>query len=78
MTSTVKGKAAALKALAARRARFKDAPSVDNSRAYAGSPMYFRCKSCGDPEGIVVPESYLSKPSLCAECAALKACGWLE
>lgn len=78
MAQTTQGKAAALKALEARRKRFKKAPTFDNSSTHAGTPMYYRCAACGDPQGICVPEGWLSKPSLCDECTALKACGWLE
>ena len=78
MTATTQGKAKALAALAARRKRFKNAKSVDNGAAYAGSPMYFPCKACGDPQGVCVPESYLSKPDLCSECADLRSLGWLQ
>lgn len=75
---TTQGKAKALKALRARRATFLKSTAVDNAAAPAGAPMYFRCLACGDPHGVCVPESYLSKPDLCAECTALKTMGWLE
>lgn len=76
MTLTQSGKEAALKALAERRARNKGKPPHDNSKGYAGEPMYFPCVACGDLIG--VPENYLTKPSLCRECQALKDVGWLE
>lgn len=72
-------KDAAQKALAARRKRFKDAPSFDNSALYAGSPMYYRCIGCGDPKGVEMPESWLPpRRELCMLCAEMKARGWLE
>jgi hypothetical protein len=40
--------------------------------------MYFYCISCGH-EAAALPENYISPPpKLCAECQALKDCGWLE
>lgn len=45
-----------------------------NDRLPAGSPMYFGCKGCN--ASISVPESYTSRPQFCAECEALKTCGW--
>jgi len=76
MTTTTKGKAKALAALKKRRAH--PPKQIDNASLYAGSPMYFYCKSCGwlaDTK----PESYLDRPKpLCEECQALKDLGWLE
>ena len=74
--ATLKGKDFALKALKERR----DNPpeKIDNSKLYAGSPMYFYCISCGHVSD-VLPESYLCSPSkLCDECQALKNLGWLK
>lgn len=51
---------------------------VDNASLYAGSPMYFYCKSCGW-ESDVKPEGYLTAPAkLCDFCQRMKDCGWLE
>lgn len=66
-----------LAALAARRRRYKDAPAYDNSSTYAGTPMYYRCKGCGDPQGVCVPESWVSKPDYCIECDDLRSKGLL-
>jgi len=74
--ATEKGKEFALAALKKRREKNKDKKRVDNSSLYAGSPMYFYCITCG--EEFTVPESYTARPSLCEECQALKALGWLE
>ncbi len=48
--------------IAANKARVR----IDNSREYAGSPMHFDCTRCGGD--IVVPEDYLTRPTLCQEC----------
>ena len=69
-------KEVALAALVLRRKQNKNRISIDNSKLYAGSPMYFECVSCRDD--IVVPENYITRPELCGECQALKKCGWLE
>ena len=42
----------------------------------ARSPMFFGCLSCN--AAISVPENYLSRPSLCSDCQALKELDWLE
>lgn len=76
MPATEQGKQHALEALRQRRKKNKDKEPLDNSTLPAGAPMYFPCLTCGDYIG--VPESYISKPDLCAECAALKDLGWLE
>ncbi|MFA5870430.1 MAG: hypothetical protein WC842_00875 [Candidatus Paceibacterota bacterium] len=74
--ATQKGKKFALEQLEKRR---KNKPEqIDNTSLYAGSPMYFYCKSCGHLAD-TLPESYISKPKdLCDECQALKDLGWLE
>lgn len=74
--ATQKGKQHALEALAKRR---ENQPKrISNSSLYAGSPMYFYCKSCGHLAD-EKPESYIFPPkSLCDECQALKDLGWLE
>lgn len=76
MPATIKGKKAALEALAERR---KHQPKqIDNGSLYAGSPMYYYCKSCGH-QADVLPECHIFPPrKLCSECQALKDLGWLE
>jgi hypothetical protein len=66
-------------ALAALHERQKNAPKhIDNASLYAGSPMYFYCRSCGHVAD-VLPESFLSTPKrLCKECEEMKANGWIE
>ncbi len=76
MELTQQGKKVALEGLAKRREANKTRERVDNGNAYAGSPMHFDCKTCG--EDIMVPENYLERPKLCRECQALKELGWLE
>ena len=76
--ATQKGKEFALQALHARRKANAKEKKIDNSSLYAGSQMYFYCKSC-DGLADVLPESYISPPKkLCDECQALKDMGWLE
>jgi len=70
------GKAVALEALRTRREHYAKVTLADNASLPAGSPMYFACIACGMT--IVVGEGYISKPSLCPECEALRECGWLE
>jgi hypothetical protein len=74
--TVVMNKAEALKALEQRR---KNPPKqIDNSRLYAGSPMYFYCQSCGYQSDIL-PEAYIGTPrKLCDDCQRLKDLGWLE
>lgn len=62
------------KALAALAKRVKNCPEpIDNSRLYAGSPMYFYCKLCGH-QSDVMPESYSGTPAkYCGPCKELKA-----
>ena len=76
MLATALGKEAALTALAVRREANKNRKRVDDSKLYAGSPMHFDCIGCGDE--IVVPEGYITKPSMCPECEAMHVLGWLE
>lgn len=76
MPATEQGKEYALQMLQLRRDKNKGKQKFDNSSLPAGAPMYFPCLSCGDL--ISVPESYISRPSLCSECQALKKMGWLE
>lgn len=73
---TERGKAAALQALADRRALYKDQKLPDNASLPAGSPMYYRCIGCGAP--IVMHEGWTRKPDTCPECTALGALGWME
>ena len=48
-------------------------PPIDNSRLYAGSPMYFYCQLCGH-ECDRLPESYWGSPKKhCKECLELKS-----
>jgi len=76
--ATQKGKDFALQALHARREENAKKEKIDNGSLYAGSQMYFYCKSCGGLAD-VLPESYISPPKkLCDECQALKDLGWLE
>jgi hypothetical protein len=76
MVATAQGKEAALAALAERREKNKTKEVIDNSSLRAGSPMVFDCIACN--ANIWVPESYVTRPKLCAECQALKDLGWLE
>jgi len=75
--ATTQGKEHALEQLRQRREKYKDRKKINNSSLYAGSPMYYYCKSCN--EEMVLPESHAcAAPSLCDECKALKEFGWLE
>ena len=75
--ATQKGKKFALKALQKRRAN--PPKQIDNLSLYAGSPMYFYCKSCGHLADTLQENYFLSTPKkLCDECYALKDMGWLE
>jgi hypothetical protein len=74
--ATTFGKEHALRALAERRAKNRDRQPIDNSSLYAGSPMYFGCIACNAV--IAVPESYITRPTLCCECEAMNELGWLE
>jgi len=46
-------------------------PPIDNAAMPAGSPMYFRCPSCGCD--IILQEGFLTKPRLCYDCLDLEA-----
>lgn len=47
-------------------------PRVDNSRLYAGSPMFYYCKSCGTLVA-VLPETHVERPpQLCHGCRFLR------
>lgn len=76
MPITTQGKDIAIAALVKRRNENKTRKRIDNSLLYAGSPMHFDCTGCG--ADIVVPEDYITRPTLCSECEALKSKGWLE
>jgi len=64
-------------ALATRKAQAKKDGRIDNSKLYAGSPMYFYCQGCGllaDTK----PESYTTPPKrFCDPCQGMKDNGWL-
>ena len=78
MPLTTQGKAVALEGLRLRRERGQIEKKINNSALYAGDPMYYDCAVCGCQD-IVMPEGwFISKPDLCTECEALKACGWAE
>lgn len=76
MPMTVHGKAVALEALAKRRANPPE--HVDNSKLYAGSPMYYYCKACSGLAAVLAEGHISAPPALCDECRALKDLGWLE
>jgi hypothetical protein len=74
--ATSRGKDYALRALLQRRKINETRTRINNADLIAGSPMYFDCISCGGL--ITVPEDWLTRPSMCAECEALKELGWLD
>lgn len=76
MPLTTQGRAAALAALADRRAKYRGLKLPRNESLPAGSPMYYRCIGCGAP--IVMHETWITKPDCCDECAAMARLGWLE
>ncbi len=69
-------KAIALAALAKRKKENKNRKRIDNEKLYAGSPMYFYCRSCGAE--FSVPENYTSRPYDCDACIELKEKGWIR
>lgn len=73
---TTQGREIALAKLAERRAENAKRERIDNSKLYAGSPVYLDCIACGDP--IAHPETYLFRTELCAQCSALHSLGWLN
>ena len=76
MPATVNGKAAALNALADRRANMPD--QINNADLPAGSPMYFYCNTCGHVSD-TKPETFTDAPNhTCVECQALIDLGWME
>jgi hypothetical protein len=65
----------ALKALEKRKAH--PPKRVDNASLYAGSPMYYYCRSCGALAD-VLGEEHISPPRhLCDDCEEMKDKGWL-
>lgn len=53
----------------------KDKEQVDNSTLYAGSPMYYYCKFCGEHTQ-TLPECHFSAPkTICDPCEVLNAHG---
>lgn len=77
MPLTTQGKDAAIAGFCERQQRGKTETKINNGALYAGSPMHFNCIACGCQD-ITVPESWITKPDLCMECAALKTVGWLD
>ena len=59
-----------------RERRANQPQEIDDGKLYAGSPMHYRCISCG--WYIVVSERWITREELCDECDALKTLGWLE
>ena len=75
--ATEQGKEFALKALAERRAESAKTEPINNASLYAGSPMYFYCRTCGAIAD-VLPEAYISEPKdYCDECKALIDLEWM-
>ena len=73
--ATTGGREVALKALTYRREH--QPKQIDNSSLYAGSPMYYYCRSCGH-QSDCLPETHWGAPrKLCNECQALQDLGWL-
>jgi uncharacterized OB-fold protein len=76
--ATEQGKEFALKALKARRRKSAKVKKIDNSSLYAGSPMYFYCKTCGAIADIL-PENYIAPPKkYCNQCQAMIDLNWME
>lgn len=59
-----------------RERREKQPEEIDDGKLRAGSPMHYRCISCG--WYIIIPENWITRAELCDECDALKKLGWLE
>ncbi len=76
MPETTKGKLLAIKALEARRANKPE--QINNANLYAGSPVYYYCRSCGHLADKLSETHFKAPKRLCDECQALKDCGWLE
>ena len=76
--ATTEGKEHALECLRKRREENAGKDQINNASLYAGSPMYYYCKSCSGLAE-VLPESHISSPKqLCDECQDLEDRGWLE
>ena len=76
--ATEKGKVFALQALAERREKTENEEQINNSMLYAGSPMYYYCKTCGQLAD-ELPESHVSAPKkCCSECQALIDLDWMK
>lgn len=68
----------ALKKFEERKALAAETPKIDNSKLYAGSPMYFYCNHCGGLAD-TVPEDYIFKPRhVCSQCEAMIEHGYLN
>lgn len=58
-------------ALALRRAENSQKEKINNASLYAGSPMYYYCKSC-DALAATLPECHISPaPRFCGPCRDL-------
>ncbi len=69
-------KAELLRGLEQRKALAVTRGQVDNSRLYAGSPMYYYCKHCGLLTE-TLPESHMERPkAVCDECDILIKAGF--
>jgi CRISPR/Cas system-associated protein Cas10 (large subunit of type III CRISPR-Cas system) len=54
-----------------RKAENDKKTQIDNSALYAGSPMHYYCKHCGEPTE-TLPEAHMSRPkTVCDACQAL-------
>lgn len=75
-----RGREYALAQFEARKAENRKVRRPNNSEFWAGSPMYFYCRACGDLADIK-SESYNPRTDpvkpLCVECEALKEKGLL-
>lgn len=66
-----------LRALLERRERNKDIVKKNNAALWAGSPMYYYCRSCD--EEMALPESHTcAAPRLCRGCQGLVNQGLLK
>lgn len=45
---------------------------IDNSRLYAGSPMYYYCRLCAHVAAVLPESHWGSPPKYCKECKDLK------
>lgn len=68
---------AALAKLAERKEANKDIVHKNNGTLYAGSPMYYYCRSCNHE--MALSETHTcAAPMLCEDCKELKAKGWIK